>query len=59
MGFRLAAIYARLYRERQAWHRSGRSSVTMKKKRSAETALLMPGGYMPVCAYGAGLPKAA
>jgi hypothetical protein len=29
------------------------------KKRSAETALLMPGGYMPVCACGAGLLKAA
>jgi len=59
MGFRLAAIYARLYRERQAWHRSGRSSVMVKKTRSAETALLMPGGYMAVCACGAGRPKAA
>jgi hypothetical protein len=59
MGSCLAAIYAQLYRERQAWHRSGRSSVTVKKKRSAETALLMPGGYMPVCACGAGLAKAA
>jgi hypothetical protein len=31
----------------------------VKKTRSAETALLMPGGYMAVCACGAGRPKAA
>jgi hypothetical protein len=29
--------------------RSGRSSVTVKKKRTAETALLMLGGCMPLC----------
>ena len=29
--------------------RSGRSSVTVKKKRRAETALLMLGGCMPLC----------
>ena len=29
--------------------RSGRSSVTVKKKRKAETALLMLGGCMPLC----------
>jgi hypothetical protein len=28
--------------------RSGRSSVTVKKRRSAETALLMLGGWMPL-----------
>jgi hypothetical protein len=31
--------------------RSGRSSVTVKKKRSAETALLMLGGCMPLCVW--------
>jgi hypothetical protein len=31
--------------------RSGRSSVTVKKKRKAETALLMLGGGMPVCVW--------
>jgi hypothetical protein len=30
--------------------RSGRSSVTVKKKRKAATALLMLGGRTPVCA---------
>ena len=30
--------------------RSGRSSVTVKKKRKAATALLMLGGRIPVCA---------
>jgi hypothetical protein len=29
--------------------RSGRSSDTVKKKRRAETALLMLGGCMPLC----------
>jgi hypothetical protein len=31
------------------WARSGRSSVTVNKKRRAETALLMLGGCMPLC----------
>jgi len=31
--------------------RSGRSSVTVKKKRRAETALLMLGGCMPICVW--------
>ena len=31
--------------------RSGRSSVTVKKKRSAETALLMLGGCRPLCVW--------
>src|SRR5215831_16420246 len=31
--------------------RSGRSSVTVKKKRRAETALLMLGGCMPLCVW--------
>ena len=31
--------------------RSGRSSVTVKKKRRAETALLMFAGCMPVCVW--------
>jgi hypothetical protein len=31
--------------------RSGRSSVTVKKKRSAETELLIPGGCMPACVW--------
>ena len=31
--------------------RSGRSSVTLKKKRSAETALLIPGGRMPLSVW--------
>jgi hypothetical protein len=31
--------------------RSGRSSVTAKKKRSAATALLMLGGCTPVCVW--------
>jgi hypothetical protein len=31
--------------------RSGRSSVTVKKKRKAETALLMLGGYIPICVW--------
>jgi len=31
--------------------RSGRSSVTVKKKRKAETALLMLGGCMPICVW--------
>jgi hypothetical protein len=34
--------------------RSGRSSVTVKKKRRAETALLTLGGRMPVCVGAAG-----
>jgi hypothetical protein len=31
--------------------RSGRSSVTVKKKRKAETALLTLGGCMPLCVW--------
>jgi hypothetical protein len=31
--------------------RSGRSSVTVKKKRRAETALLMLGGCRPLCVW--------
>jgi hypothetical protein len=31
--------------------RSGRSSVTVKKKRRVETALLMLGGCMPLCVW--------
>jgi len=31
--------------------RSGRSSVTVKKKRRAATALLMLGGCMPICVW--------
>jgi hypothetical protein len=31
--------------------RSGRSSVTVKKKRKAETALLMLGGCIPICVW--------
>jgi len=31
--------------------RSGRSSVTVKKKRRAETALLMLGGCIPLCVW--------
>ena len=31
--------------------RSGRSSVTVKKKLSAETVLLMLGGCMPLCVW--------
>jgi len=31
--------------------RSGRSSVTVKKKRSAETAPLIVGGCMPLCVW--------
>jgi hypothetical protein len=31
--------------------RSGRSSVTVKKKRKAATALLMLGGGMPICVW--------
>jgi len=31
--------------------RSGRSSVTVKKKRRAEAALLMRGGCMPLCVW--------
>jgi hypothetical protein len=31
--------------------RSGRSSVTVKKKRRAETALLMLGGCTPICVW--------
>ena len=31
--------------------RSDRSSVTVKKKRKAETALLMLGGYIPICVW--------
>jgi hypothetical protein len=31
--------------------KSGRSSVTVKKKRRAETALLMLGGCMPLCVW--------
>jgi len=31
--------------------RSGRSSVTVKKKRKAETALLMLGGCSPLCVW--------